>query len=78
MSPEGLSLVKQMLQVDPHQRPTIEEIFNHPWMADECAKSKVRANVFNNQTDNAYLSSASESDGDKTNGPRVKRHRAES
>ncbi|KAK4874996.1 hypothetical protein RN001_011418 [Aquatica leii] len=40
-----LSLMKKILTPDPHNRPTIEQIFNHPWMLkklskDQCTNSK--------------------------------------
>ena len=35
VSPTGRSLVRQMLQVDPELRPTVEQIFQHPWMVDD-------------------------------------------
>lgn len=33
VSAEGKSLVKSMLQLDPEQRPTLEQILAHPWLA---------------------------------------------
>lgn len=35
VSPHGRSLVRLMLQVDPTKRPTVTEIYKHPWMMDD-------------------------------------------
>lgn len=42
MSANGLLLVKCILQVDPKNRPSMEEIFNHPWMLDVEVIKKVQ------------------------------------
>jgi serine/threonine protein kinase len=31
LSPEGIHLLKNMLQVDPRLRLTLDEVLNHPW-----------------------------------------------
>ena len=33
LSPEGLHLLQNMLQVNPRLRLTIDEVLNHPWFS---------------------------------------------
>jgi serine/threonine protein kinase len=33
LSPEGLHLLQNMLQIDPRLRLTLDEVLNHPWFS---------------------------------------------
>ncbi|KAF5287801.1 hypothetical protein FQR65_LT12169 [Abscondita terminalis] len=52
-----LSLLKKILSPDPSQRPTIEQIFNHPWMLKKLSKDQsTNTNVnFDRDTEDSPL-----------------------
>lgn len=75
MSGEGLSLVKLILQVDPKNRPSMVEIFNHPWMLDVGVIEKVHKLVLDSDSPSSSQVISILSSSDETGTPLAKRRR---
>jgi len=53
-SDEFKDLLLRMISYDPSQRPTIEEIQNHPWMQKEFEQVKAKEEIISKINENMY------------------------